>query len=171
MNDTRAESANLLGAVALLAGSATHGAVAEAVGAGGVLGEALVAIKDQPDRTADWLAQVLHISQPGSAHLVRKLTEQGWVRRSDQGRTRPLRLTKAGERAADAALSARAEVLERLVDRLSVKQRAQLIEIAGALLAPEARTEQLLAELCRLCDRGSCPRCPVHEGWQGGVTT
>ena len=166
MNDTRAESANLLGALALLAGGAVHEAVAGAVGAGGVLGEALVAIKDQPGCTADWLAQVLHISQPGSAHLVRRLTEQGWVDRADQGRARPLRLTGAGERAADAALAARAAVLERLVDRLSAEQRAQLVDIAGALLAPEARTDELLAELCRLCDRGACPRCPVHRGRQ-----
>lgn len=166
MNDTGAEAANLLGAVALLAGGAAREAVAAAVGAGGVLGEALIAIKDQPDRTADWLAGVLHVSQPGVAHLVRKLTEQGWVRRGDQGRTRPLRLTPAGEQVADAALAARAAVLERLVARLSPEQHAQLIDIAGALLAPEARTEQLLAELCRLCDRGACPRCPVHHGLQ-----
>ena len=93
----------------MLVAGAVHEAVHDAVGAAGALGEALIAIKDQPDRTADWLSGVLHISQPGTAHLV---------------------------------------------------------AIAGALLGPEARDERLLAELCRLCDRSSCPRCPVHEGWQ-----
>lgn len=52
-------------------------AVAGAVGAGGALGEALIAIKDQPGRTADWLAQVLGISQPSTAHLVRRPTWAG----------------------------------------------------------------------------------------------
>jgi hypothetical protein len=53
-----------------------------------------------------------------------------------------------------------------MVGRLTEEQRTQLVAIAGALLGPEARSEELLAELCRLCDRSRCPDCPVHEGWQ-----
>ncbi|WET76747.1 MarR family winged helix-turn-helix transcriptional regulator [Amycolatopsis sp. QT-25] len=141
-------------------------AVTTAVGAGGALGEALIAIKDQPDRTAEWLSEVLHISQPGTAHLVRRLIDQGWVTRPDRGRARPLRLTPAGERQAASALAGRKAVLDRFVGRLSEEQCGQLIAITGALLSTEARSESLLAELCRLCDRASCPACPVHEGWQ-----
>lgn len=163
MNEPRAEAANLLGAVALMVDGSVRVAVEDAVGAGGALGEALIAIKDQPGRTADWLSGVLRISQPGTAHLVRRLTEQGWVTRDSKGRLRPLRLTEEGERVAVAALAQRQAVLERLVDRLSGDQHDQLVAIAGALLGPEARDDTLLAELCRLCDRSCCPRCPVHE--------
>jgi len=126
----------------------------------------LIAIKDQPGRTADWLATVLHISQPGTAHLVRRLTELGWVTRDSTGRARPLRLTAKGRRAAATALKARQEVLTTMVNRLTAEQCEQLVAIASALLGPEARGEQALAQLCRLCDRSTCPRCPVHESWQ-----
>jgi DNA-binding MarR family transcriptional regulator len=164
MNDLSAESANLLGAAALLVAGQVREAVTGAVGAGGALGEALIAIKDQPGRTAEWLADVLHISQPGTAHLVRRLTEQGWVTRDSNGRARPLRLTAKGKRVATAALKARQRVLTTLVARLTDEQRHQLVAITSALLGPEARSEQALAQLCRLCDRSTCPHCPVHEG-------
>jgi DNA-binding MarR family transcriptional regulator len=127
----------------------------------------LIAIKDQPGRTADWLTTVLRISQPGTAHLIRRLTEQGWVVRGSEGRARPLRLTSEGERVAAAALAAREVALEGLIDRLTDEQREQLVAIAGALLGPEARSEETLARLCRLCDRGGCSRCPVYEGLRG----
>ncbi|MFJ8820030.1 MarR family winged helix-turn-helix transcriptional regulator [Amycolatopsis thermoflava] len=166
MNEQERRSANLLGAMSLLVAGAVRDAVTEAVGAGGALGEALIAIKDQPGRTADWLAGVLHISQPGTAHLVRRLTEQGWITRESEGRRRPLRLTPEGERRAADALAARQAVLDRLVERLSGAQRAQLAGVAEALLGPEARSEQTLAELCRLCDRAVCQECPVHDGWR-----
>jgi DNA-binding MarR family transcriptional regulator len=166
MNDSPDEAANLLGAAALLVAGAVRDAVTAAVGAGGALGEALIAIKDQPGRTAEWLGEVLHVSQPGTAHLVRRLTEQGWVVRDSAGRRRPLRLTPEGERVAASALAARQAVLAGMVGRLSGEQRTQLVSIAGALLGPEARSEQLLAELCRLCDRENCPQCPVYAGWR-----
>ncbi|UQS25881.1 MarR family winged helix-turn-helix transcriptional regulator [Amycolatopsis thermalba] len=164
MNEPEARSANLLGAMSLLVAGAVRDAVTEAVGAGGALGEALIAIKDQPGRTADWLAGVLRISQPGTAHLVRRLTEQGWITRDSEGRRRPLRLTAEGERRAASALAARRAALDRLVGRLSGEQRAQLAAVAEAVLGPEARSEQVLAELCRLCDRSVCAECPVHAG-------
>ncbi|HEY1570310.1 MAG TPA: hypothetical protein VGG05_03125 [Pseudonocardiaceae bacterium] len=166
MNDSDQAAANLLGALGLLVAGSVRSAVTETVGAGGALGEALIAIKDQPDRTADWLAQVLHVSQPGAAHLVHRLTDLDWVHRASHGRTRPLRLTAAGEQAAATALAARQAALDQLVDRLSTHQREQLAAIAGRLLEPEARDELLLAELCRLCDRASCSRCPVEAGWR-----
>ncbi|MGR6922254.1 MarR family winged helix-turn-helix transcriptional regulator [[Actinomadura] parvosata] len=166
MNVQEKHAANLLGASALLVAGVVRDAVTGAVGAGGALAEALIAIKDQPGRTADWLGTVLGISQPGTAHLVRRLTEQGWVVRGSQGRARPLRLTAEGERVAARALAARQSALEELVGRLTGEQREHLVSIAAALLGPEARSEHRLASLCRLCDRGSCPECPVHEGWR-----
>ncbi|MEV4017455.1 MarR family winged helix-turn-helix transcriptional regulator [Nonomuraea angiospora] len=167
MNVTSRHAANLLGASALLVAGMVRETVTASVGAGGSLGEALIAIKDQPGRTADWLTTVLRISQPGTAHLIRRLTEQGWVVRGSEGRARPLRLTPEGERVAAAALAAREAVLQGLIDRLTDEQREQLVAIAGALLGPEARSEETLARLCRLCDRAQCCECPVYEGLQG----
>ncbi|MBE1591638.1 MarR family winged helix-turn-helix transcriptional regulator [Nonomuraea angiospora] len=167
MNVRSRHAANLLGASSLLVAGMVREAVTASVGAGGSLGEALIAIKDQPGRTADWLSTVLQISQPGTAHLIRRLTEQGWVVRGSEGRARPLRLTPEGERVAAAALAAREAVLEGLIDRLSDEQREQLVAITGALLGPEARSEETLARLCRLCDRGTCSACPVYEGLRG----
>jgi DNA-binding MarR family transcriptional regulator len=166
MNERSGRAANLLGAMALLVAGTVREAVTQAAGAGGALGEALIAIKDQPGRTADWLATVLHISQPGTAHLVRRLTDQGWVTRESQGRARPLRLTEQGERMASTILAAREAALDQLIDRLSPEQRGHLVAIAGELLGAEARSEQLLATLCRLCDRASCSECPAYEGWR-----
>jgi DNA-binding MarR family transcriptional regulator len=165
MNDTSERAANVLGALGLLVAGLTGDAVHDAVGGGGVLGEALIVIKDQPGCTAEWLAGVLRISQPGTAHVVRKLIEKKWVRRdTGEGRRRPLNLTAAGERAAAKALAARQTVLLDLVGRLSEDQREQLAGIADALLGPAARTDEQLAQLCRQCDRGACPVCPVHAG-------
>ncbi|TMR11428.1 winged helix-turn-helix transcriptional regulator [Nonomuraea turkmeniaca] len=166
MNARDKHAGNLLGASALFVTGIIREAVTGAVGSGGALGEALIAIKDQPGRTADWLGGVLRISQPGTAHLVRRLTEQGWLERSSRGRARPLWLTPEGERVAAAALSARQGALQRLIERLTDEQREHLVPIAAALLGPEARSERLVATLCRLCDRASCPQCPVYEEWR-----
>src|SRR3990170_4061696 len=126
MNDTSAKAANVLGALGLLVTGLTGDAVHDAVGGGGALGEALIVIKDQPGRTAEWLAGVLRISQPGTAHVVRKLIENGWVRRdTGEGRRRPLHLTASGERVAARALAARRTVLQDVVGRLSEHQRDQ----------------------------------------------
>ncbi|MGK5740483.1 MarR family winged helix-turn-helix transcriptional regulator [Micromonospora sp. URMC 103] len=157
---------NLLGALALLVSSRMRTAVTGPAGAGGVLAEALVVLKDQPGVTAEWLRQVLGLTQPGAAHLVRRLREQGWVERRPgaDARSRALHLTPAGAAAAGDVLRAREEALAELLAPLSAEQRTHLAEAARTLLRHEVTDARSLAHLCRLCDRGRCPACPVYAG-------
>ncbi|MGA4731574.1 MarR family winged helix-turn-helix transcriptional regulator [Micromonospora taraxaci] len=158
---------NLLGAVALLAAAQMRTSVTASVGAGGALAEALVVLKDQPGATADWLGRVLGLTQPGAAHLVRRLREQGWVERraGADARSRALHLTPEGASVATRTLHARAEALSALLAPLSAEQRLHLVDIAQTLLRHEVTDARSLAHLCRLCDRARCPQCPVHAGY------
>ncbi len=167
MNSSVDPSANLLGALALLVSGRMRNAVTGALGAGGAPAEALVAIKDQPGCTAEWLVDVLGLTQPGVAHVVRRLVEAGWVERAPgpDARSRALRLTPPGRAAAERVLAARQAVLAELVDGLSAAERRQLAAVADRLLRPPARTDRDLARLCRLCDRSRCAPCPVHAGY------
>ncbi|MFF4879830.1 MarR family winged helix-turn-helix transcriptional regulator [Micromonospora sp. NPDC000668] len=168
MNLAEDGSANLLGALALLVGSRMRASVSSSVGAGGALAEALVVLKDQPGATAEWLGQVLGLSQPGAAHLVRRLREQGWVERraGADARSRALHLTPEGARAADRVLQARDQALNALLAPLPAGQRHQLADIARALMHDEVTDARSLAHLCRLCDRTRCPQCPVDAGFR-----
>jgi DNA-binding MarR family transcriptional regulator len=167
MNLPASDGPNLLGALALLVGSRMREAVTGTAGAGGALAEAVIVIKDQPGVTAEWLGQVLGISQPGTAHLVRRLLSMGWVQRRSgaDARSRALHLTSDGSAAAGEILAARHRVLTDLLEPLSAGQRAQLVAIAHAILRPEAHDAGRLASLCRLCDRTRCADCPVHAGY------
>ncbi|MCO1659033.1 winged helix-turn-helix transcriptional regulator [Pseudonocardia sp. S2-4] len=142
-------------------------AVTGAVGAGGAPAEALIAIKDQPGCTAEWLVGVLKLSQPGVAHVVRRLGEAGWIERrpGPDGRSRGLHLSPAGREVAARVLTAREDVLVDMVEDLSVAERDHLRAVADRLLRPSARTDRDLGRLCRLCDRSRCAPCPVHEGY------
>jgi DNA-binding MarR family transcriptional regulator len=167
MNDPVDSSANLLGALALFVGERMREAVTGAAGVGGAPAEALIAIKDQPGCTAEWLVGVLRMSQPGVAHVVRRLGEAGWIERrpGSDGRTRGLHLSPAGREVAARVLAAREEVLVDMVGELSVAEREDLCVVADRLLRPPARTDRDLGRLCRLCDRSRCAPCPVHAGY------
>ncbi|MCG5472447.1 MarR family transcriptional regulator [Micromonospora sp. LAH09] len=167
MNLPEDGSPNLLGALALLVGSRVRASASASVGAGGALAEALIVLKDQPGVTAEWLGQVLGLTQPGVAHLVRRLREQGWVERRPgaDARSRALHLTTDGTAAAARVLHERQEALTALLAPLTAEQRHQLADIARVLLHDEVADARSLAHLCRLCDRERCPQCPVHAGY------
>ncbi|MEV4755897.1 MarR family winged helix-turn-helix transcriptional regulator [Micromonospora sp. NPDC049559] len=167
MNLPADDAANLLGALALAVGERMRAAVTGPAGHGGTLAEAVVVLKDQPGVTAEWLGRVLEISQPGTAHLVRRLLALGWVERraGADARSRALHLTPDGTAAAARILAARQRALAELLEPLDAEQRDRLAEITRAVLRPRARDERSLARLCRLCDRSRCARCPVHAGY------
>jgi DNA-binding MarR family transcriptional regulator len=166
MNLPSDDAANLLGALVLFVGDRMRRAVTGPAGAGGALPEAVIVIKDQPGATAEWLGGVLGVSQPGAAHLIRRLIALGWVERRPgaDARSRALYLTRAGRAAATRILTARRRALAEVLAALDDGQRAHLVAIAAAVLRPEARDERCLASLCRLCDRSRCARCPVYAG-------
>jgi Mn-dependent DtxR family transcriptional regulator len=99
--------------------------------------------------------------------LVDRLEKDGLVDRipGEDGRTKLLALTAAGDRVALAVLAARREVLERAVGSLEDAQVRAFAEAAEAML--EALTDDLLTSehMCRLCDELACPdaRCPVER--------
>ncbi|MGI5150231.1 MarR family winged helix-turn-helix transcriptional regulator [Plantactinospora sp. CA-294935] len=167
MNVPADDASNLLGALSLLIEGTVRAAVTAEAGAAGALPEALVVVKDQPGATAEWLGQVLGLSQPGTAHLVRRLVQSGWIERrpGSDARSYRLHLTAAGLRIAEQVLRARRQVLTELLTPLSAEQRRQLTDIATALLRPQPADERCLARLCRLCDRSACPECPVYAGY------
>jgi DNA-binding MarR family transcriptional regulator len=167
MNSPTDDSPNLLGALTLFVSGRMRAVVTDTAGAAGSLAEAVIVVKDQPGTTAEWLGQVLAISQPGTAHLVRRLVALGWVERraGSDARSRALHLTPAGAAAARKILAARQRALTELLEPLSATQRRQLAAIARAVLRPAAHDEKRLASLCRLCDRTRCAQCPVHAGY------
>ncbi len=169
MNLPAQAAANLLGALSLAVASRMRTAVTAQAGSGGALAEALVVIKDQPGVTAEWLGKVLGLSQPGAAHLVRRLLDQGWVQRraGADARSRALHLTPDGTVAAKQILRSRQVALTELTERLTDEQLRHLVDIAGSLLRCPKGASHDLARLCRLCDRSRCPRCPVHESFCG----
>lgn len=163
----RAFAANVLGTLALtvvdrveidVAGVTRHGANAPA---------ALVTILWYPDRPIAFLAARLRITHPGAVQLVDRLGGDGLVERipGEDGRTKLLALTPAGDAAALAVLAARRGVLERAVGALDDEQVRAFADTAGAML--EAITDDLLTSehMCRLCDELACPdaRCPVER--------
>jgi hypothetical protein len=99
--------------------------------------------------------------------LADRLERDGLAERipGEDGRTKLLALTEAGERVALAVLAERRDVLDRAVAALDESQLAAVTEAVGVML--EALTDDLLTSeyMCRLCDELACPdaRCPVER--------
>lgn len=117
------------------------------------------------------LAGVVGLSQPATVRMVDRLVEQGFLEREvgRDRRTVALVPTRAGSRAADAVLVARAEALAPLLRDLSGRERAilaRLLERVAAGLASDLRGG---FRACRLCDRDLCasgPGCPLEHTTQ-----
>ncbi len=120
-----------------------------------------------PDRPIAFLAARLRITHPGAVQLSERLERSGLIERipGEDGRTRLLALTPAGEERALAVLAARRAVLTRAVAALDDAQVRWLTEAADAML--DALADDLLTSefMCRLCDELACPdaRCPVER--------
>jgi DNA-binding MarR family transcriptional regulator len=86
------------------------------------------------------LARRLRLTKSTVSRLVGQLTSRGWVERApapDDGRGVILRLTSAGQRAADNLAAARQEKFSRLLESIPAHERA------GVLHALEILTEAL----------------------------
>lgn len=160
-------SANVLGTLALALTDRAEQAAARAAAHGAHAPAALVTLLWYPDRPVAHLATRLRVSHPGAVQLSERLAADGLVERvpGADGRTRLLSLTPAGERAARAVLSERAEAVARALGALDDDMLARLTDAVCTMLA--ALTDDLLTgeHMCRLCDERSCPdeRCPVER--------
>lgn len=164
-----ARTANLLGAVALVVDDAQREALQAGEGLDASTAAALVHLHRRPGDRQSGLRAALGLSQPGAAHLVRRLVGTGLVA-ADPGRdrrSRELRLTDAGVAAVDRALRARGARLEQLVGLLPPSAAATLGAALEDLLERTAADGAPLERTCRLCDVERCERqatCPVVRG-------
>jgi DNA-binding MarR family transcriptional regulator len=159
--------ANLLGALALLIADQTTGAV-EGVAGSGSAASALSALYQFLERpTIDDLRRVLGLTPSGAVRLVDRMAEAGLATRGPggDGRSRSIRLTSAGRRAAAKVMAARASVLSRAVGDLTASERETLHRLLGRVLAGMVWRKDGGAWICRMCDLRACGheegQCPV----------
>jgi DNA-binding MarR family transcriptional regulator len=162
-----ARIANLLGALSLVVADRMTDALTEACGHSLTAAAALSAMLHFLDRpSVDRLRQVLGLTPSGTVRLVDRLEESGYVVRGpgDDARSTALSLTEEGRRVAQAASSARADVLVNLVAGLDPSERDGLDRIAAKLLVSMKRKPGATRWICRVCDTGACGRykglCP-----------
>lgn len=160
--------ANLLGALAQVVTDQTAHAVAEAAGQSDSAAAALSALHHFLDRpTLDQLRRVLGLTPSGAVRLVDRLAAAGLVSRGagGDGRSRAVRLTESGRRAAVRITEARAAVLGSALDGLSAADRRTLHELLSRVMANIVRDKDGGPWICRLCDLRACGRdagqCPA----------
>jgi DNA-binding MarR family transcriptional regulator len=128
---------------------------------------ALVVLAHAPGLSVTELGRRVGLSQPATARMVTSLEAAGLARRDPgAGRTVPVALTAAGERAVREVLTARAAGTEQVLAGLDEGERRVLTRLLERLLT-QLYTEVGSAEvLCRLCDRVRCTHdavCPIGQ--------
>lgn len=164
MSAERAATANVLGALALAVADQLP---ADPVPAGRTdsAAAALSALDQFLDRpTVDRLRQVLGLTHSGAVRLVDRLTAAGLVERGSgaDGRSRAVRLTAAGRRAARRVAGRRAAYLDALLAGLSAEETRTLHELLGRVLAQVVRHKDGGPWICRRCDLQACGRPAGH---------
>jgi DNA-binding MarR family transcriptional regulator len=161
-------TANLLGALALSLHDRTSEAIAEATGqpeSGAAALSALAQFLDRPNvGTVD---EVLGLTHSGAVRLIDRLEGDGYLERGPgaDGRSRSVRLTARGHRAATQVTRARQRLLEGALAGLSERDHRQLDALLSRILPELIRGPGAKRWMCRLCDLHACGReqgrCPV----------
>ena len=164
----RAATANVLGALALVIADRTTALVDDASGHTGAAAPALSALEHILDRPSlDQLGAVLALTPSGTVRLVDRLAAAALVERGpgQDGRTRAISLTPAGEKAANQVTDARAGYLQRLLAGLTDREQRTLHILLGKIIVAVVAEKEGGAWICRLCDLGACGRadgrCPT----------
>jgi len=161
---------NLLGALAISVTDAVARGIEESEGAYGSDTFALVLLQHAERLRSDVLSRQLRLAQSSTVRLVDRMEEQGLVRRENGAdrRTVFVRLSARGRRAAERVISARRNVLQELVARLSTSERSALHGIAVKLLTNLTVDLASGEQNCRLCDEEACDlaTCPVETRYQ-----
>ena len=157
-------TANLLGAVALLAADRMR----DATGAELSTSAALVTLQTMADGgSIDELRRVLGLSHSGGVRVVQSLRRGGLVtqeRDPADGRAVRLRLTDAGHQAARRIRQARLETLDALLGDLGPDGRGELDGLLADILGGATGGRAAARQICRLCDPDVCGHpdtCPV----------
>lgn len=161
---------NLLGALALSVTDAVARGIEDAEGAYGSDTFALVLLQHAERLRSDELSRQLRLAQSSTVRLVDRMEEQGLAKRESGAdrRTVFISLTARGVRAAERVISARRDVLQDLVARLSASERTALHAIAVKLLTNLTVDLASGEQNCRLCDEEACDlaTCPVETRYQ-----
>jgi DNA-binding MarR family transcriptional regulator len=168
------QTANVIGALALVVSDQTSAAIAAAAGQSVSAAAALSALHHFLDRpTLDQLRKVLGLTPSGAVRLVDRLAEAGLVTRSagNDGRSRSVTLTPAGTQAAERIDRARADALGALLTGFSAAERDSLHALLSRLMANVVAGKDGGAWICRLCDLDACGRpvgaCPAANAAAG----
>jgi DNA-binding MarR family transcriptional regulator len=164
----RAATANVLGAVALAVAGQIPVAVTPDGGRSDSAAAALSALYHFLGHpTVDQLGQVLGLTHSGAVRLVDRLADAGLVERgpgSDR-RSRSVRLTAAGRRAAQRVSERRIAYLTSLLADFSATETGTIHELLGRVMGQVVHHKQGGAWICRMCDLQACGRaagnCPA----------
>jgi DNA-binding MarR family transcriptional regulator len=158
----------VLGAVALAVADQVSVAVTPPGGRSDSAAAALSAlfhILDQP--TVDQLCRVLGLTHSGGVRLLDRLAGAGLVERGPgaDGRSRSVRLTAAGRRAALRVSDRRIDYLTSLLADLSPAQTHALHDLLGRVMGQVVSHKEGGAWICRMCELRACGRdagiCPA----------
>jgi DNA-binding MarR family transcriptional regulator len=145
---------NKLGALSLLLNDAIENAFAEHSLSGAGL---LLTLHYQGPMTATALAAVGGIAQPTAARVTDRLIRHGFVQRGPQnGRTAPLRLTRAGKRQALALQRLRLRAMNQFMEALSENDGVQFERAVDKILSHATKSRAFARTTCRLCDHSVC---------------
>lgn len=151
-------TANWLGALTVGLSDLLDRSLRDASGLDPAAVAAVVTVRARPGQSVSDLAATLGMTHSGCVRVVGRLVDSGLLLREPgpDGRTRGLRLSDAGETAADGMLEARRNVLERLLDELSPDQADSLERVLAAMLPLLADDREGARRICRLCEHAVC---------------
>ena len=152
MSAERTATANVLGAVALAVAAQTLAAIPTG-GRSDSAAAALSALYQFLDRpTVDQLCQVLGLTHSGGVRLVDRLADAGLVERRPGAdrRSRSVRLTAAGRRAARRVSDRRIAYLTSLLADFSPAEIRTLHDLLGRVMGQVVQQKQGGAWICRI---------------------
>ena len=159
-------SENIFGALALALSDDIVRASSGAAPEGGPAASAIVLLGHEPGMSIAELAVGVGLTHPGAVRLVDRLVGDGMIERragNEDGRVRSLHLTDGGRSACQTILAARSGVIAKAVGRLTSDEVEQLERLSERLLRGLLIDDRHALRVCRLCDYGSCTRCPVDS--------
>ena len=168
MSADRAATANVLGAVALAVADQIPATPTPAGGRSDSAAAALSALYHFPGHpTVDQLCQVLGLTHSGAVRLVDRLAGAGLVERAPgtDRRSRSVRLTAAGRRAAHRLSDRRIGYLTFLLAGFSPAETSALHDLLGRVMGQVVQHKRGGAWICRMCHLQACGRaagnCPA----------
>ena len=164
MDETR--DRNIFGAFALMIGDDIVRATSSRAPEAGPAASALALLAHKPGLSIRMLAVGVGLSHPGTVRLVDRLASEGLIERrehSNDGRTRALYLTAAGETASSDVLAARDQVIAEGLSVLDPAEMKVLCDIAERVLRARLENLEQSYRMCRLCCYEDCSNCPIDD--------